>query len=94
MNGMHQDGEALKRDAEAIRTAANNYKREIDNLYQEVNNNVSASDEGKSWYGPKAGEFSNAVENLRGDFEKIYTSLNEAADNLSAQADTWASFES
>ena len=32
MNGMHQDGEALKRDAEAIRTAANNYKREIDNL--------------------------------------------------------------
>ncbi len=94
MNGMHQDGEALKQDAEAIREAAANYKSKIENLYEEINNHVSASDEGKSWYGPKAGEFVNAVENLRGDFEKIATSLEEAADNLSAQADAWNAFES
>lgn len=92
--GMHQDGEGLKRDAEAIREAASRYKQKIEDLYTEVNNTVSASDEGKAWYGPKAGEFVQAVESLRGDFEKIATALNEAADNLSAQADAWSQFES
>lgn len=94
MDGMQQDGEALKRDAESIREAANNYRNKIENLYEEVNNNVSPSDESKSWYGPKAGEFVSAVESLRGDFEKIATALDEAANNISAQADAWASFES
>ncbi len=94
MNGMHQDGEGLKRDAEAIREAAVNFNKKIENLYEEINNHVSAGDESKAWYGPKAGEFVNAVESLRGDFEKITQALNESADNLSAQADAWASFES
>ena len=93
MNGMHQDGEGLRQDAERIRTAAANYRKKIENLYEEINTHVSASDEGKAWYGPKAGEFVAAVESLRGDFERIAVSLDEAANNLQSQAEAWARFE-
>lgn len=90
---MYQDGEGLKADAEEIRTQAASYKAKIERLYEEVNNTVSASDEGKAWFGPKAGEFAQAVENLRGDFENVEKALQSAADELEKQANAWSNFE-
>lgn len=90
---MYQDGEGLRKDAEQIREQAANYRAKIERLYDEVHNTVSPSDEGKAWFGPKAGEFFQAIENLRGDFETIAKSLESAADELEAQANAWSTFE-
>lgn len=90
---MYQDGEGLRKDAASIREQAANYRTKIERLYDEIHNTVSATDEGKAWFGPKAGEFVQAVENMRGDFETIAKTLESAADELESQANAWSKFE-
>lgn len=92
-SSMSVDTAGLRADAESIRTHTNNYKSKIEKLYEEVNNTVNVSDESKAWFGPRAGEFVQAVENLRGDFENIEKALQSAADELDAQANAWSNFE-
>lgn len=90
---MYQDGEGLRNDANDIRERAADYKAKIEKLYEEVNSTANVSDESKAWFGPKAGEFVNAVEGLRDDFENINKALQSAADELESQANAWSAFE-
>ncbi len=92
-SSMYVDIAGLKSDAESIRNHAATYRAKIEKLYEEVHNTADASDESKAWFGPRAGEFVQAVENLRGDFENIEKALQSAADELEGQAHAWSNFE-
>ena len=86
------DAPGLKQDASEIRAKANEYMRKIEEIYEKIEANVKDGNEG-NWYGPRARDFKQSVNNLKEGFESIKTDLYKASENLDEQADTWIRFE-